>query len=319
MNDKTEKKARVISFVNMKGGVGKTSLTINFANELVKEDHNVLVVDMDPQFNATQSLLLHKNMMNNTQKDLKMGKEEFEQFEFEQEVSSSEKYKALSREKGTVLQLFGGTDISEKSHNPSLIHTIKEGLDLIPGDLAVAKEISGDTAGKLGCLLDHFRKYNLLEKYNYILIDCPPTRSILTHASLFVSDYYIIPSKVDLYSSIGIELLEEQIDEKMRKNSTYTDSIYKREHENEGTTIERLGVIFTLVNDLQTQKSRQKRLKKDFPNINFFNAELSYIPSVPTKVVMYSDVKGNLNYSQLDNSITKITREIIDMIESREQ
>lgn len=309
------KKAKVISFVNMKGGVCKTSLTINVGNELVNMDSNVLIVDMDPQFNATQSLLLHKNMINATSSYKKMDKEEAKEFEFEQEISSAEKYKELSEKKETVLQLFGDTNLSEKPSNPSLIHPIKEKLDLMPGDLSVAKEISGDTAEKLSCLLDHFRKYKMFETYDYILIDCPPTWSILTHASLYASDYYIIPSKVDLYSSIGIQLLEEQVDEKLRKNSTYTDSVYKREREGEGTTIKRLGVIFTLVDTLQTEKNRKKKLRKDFKEIDFFKSELPHMPSVPTKIVMYQDVRDNSNYTQLNNSISKITEEIISKIE----
>ena len=312
------KKAKVISFVNMKGGVCKTSLTINVGNELVKMGSNVLIVDMDPQFNATQSLLLHKSMINvSNYKDI--GDDQVEEFEFEQEISSAEKYKELSEKKETVLQLFGGTNISEEPNNPSLIHKIKDNLDLMPGDLSISKEISGDTAEKLSCLLDHFRKYDILKTYDYILIDCPPTWSILTHASLYTSDYYIIPSKVDLYSSIGIQLLEEQLDEKLRKNSTYTDSIYKREREGEGASIERLGVIFTLVGTLQTEKDRKQKLRKDFKDIDFFQSELPYIRSAPTKIVMYEDVRDNSNYSQLNNSISKITNEIVDKIEKVQQ
>lgn len=302
------KRAKVISFVNMKGGVCKTSLTINIGNELVNMGCNVLIVDMDPQFNATQSLLLHKCKMNVVDYD----KNITEEFEFEQEISSSEKYKELSERGETVLQLFRGTSLSDKPKNPKLIHNIKENLDLMPGDLYVSKEVSGDTAQKLSCLLDHFRCNHMFTTYDYILIDCPPTWSILTHASLYASDYYIIPSKIDLYSSIGIKLLEEQVEENLMRNSTYTDSIYKREREGEGTTIKRLGVIFTLVDRLQTAQNRKQKLKEEFPNIDFFQSELPYIPSVPTKIVMYEEVRDNSKYSQLNNAISKITDEIID-------
>ena len=53
-----ENEGKVISFINMKGGVGKTTLTINIAYTLVEKFHRrVLVIDMDPQFNATQALM----------------------------------------------------------------------------------------------------------------------------------------------------------------------------------------------------------------------------------------------------------------------
>lgn len=58
--DNEKEPAKVISFINLKGGVGKTSAAINIADELSKEGNLVLVVDMDPQFNATQALLDHQ-------------------------------------------------------------------------------------------------------------------------------------------------------------------------------------------------------------------------------------------------------------------
>ena len=51
---------KILSFINMKGGVGKTTLTINIGKKLASLGSKVLIIDMDPQFNATQSLLLYK-------------------------------------------------------------------------------------------------------------------------------------------------------------------------------------------------------------------------------------------------------------------
>ncbi|WQH18391.1 ParA family protein [Lactiplantibacillus plantarum] len=55
--------AKVISFINMKGGVGKTTLCINTAENLSKKGHKVIILDLDPQFNATQAMLLQKNRL----------------------------------------------------------------------------------------------------------------------------------------------------------------------------------------------------------------------------------------------------------------
>lgn len=300
MNDR----AKVISFVNMKGGVCKTTLTINIGNNLSKMGNKVLIVDMDPQFNATQSLLLYKTRMEN--KNISEDEKKDENFIVEQEISSSEKYKQLSENKETVLQLFELPNVNAPHPNPSLAQKITDNLYLIPGDLTLAKEISGDTANKVGAVMTHFKDNNILLDYHYVLIDCPPTWSILTHSSLFASDYYIIPSKVDLYSSIGIQLLEDQIKSKITNDTVY--EMTKRE-------LKRLGVIFTLVHSrVKAEERRKEYLKKDFPEINFFTNDLPYIPSIPTKIIMFDEVEHDSKYAQLINSINKITDELISIV-----
>lgn len=296
-----KKNAKVISFVNMKGGVGKTTLTINIGKKLADMGNRVLIIDMDPQFNATQSLLLYKTQLvdcyidsSNDEKTLK------------QEEKSADYYKKLSENKETVLQIFGESDLICENKNPSLIKEIEENLSLIPGDLNLAKEITGDTVNKASAILDHLEKNNLLSDFKYILIDCPPTWSILTHASLIASDYYIIPSKVDFYSTIGISLLEEQVEKKIKK-----DGLYKRI----GRRLDSLGVIFTLVHkNLVGEQGRKEKIKDSFENIIFFDTDFPYMPSVSTKFIMINEAEGNSIYSELVNAIEKITNEIIRKI-----
>lgn len=296
-----EKVGKVISFINMKGGVAKTTLTINIAKQLSNLGNKVLVVDMDPQFNSTQSLLLYKtsfyNMQESNDDDEKI---------LEEEIKSSEFYKKLSEDKKTVLQMFESSNIDKPLDNKSIVQEICDNLYLIPGDLTMAKEITGDTSNKVGAVISYFEINNILNDYEYILIDCPPTWSILTHASLFASDYYVIPSKVDLYSSIGIKLLEQQIEEKINK-----DIVYKMTHRK----LERLGVIFTLVHKtIRCELYRKNSLKNNFEDIVFFDTDLPYIPSVPTRFIMFDEAKNNSTYSELVNSIEKITDEILNKL-----
>ncbi|KYC61277.1 AAA family ATPase [Heyndrickxia faecalis] len=304
--------AKVISFINMKGGVAKTTLTINVGEELANRGYRVLVIDMDPQFNATQSLLLYKAhkrdaVIDKSHNEIDNSVEVLEEDEIVKEMTSAEEYDALSKDKLTVLQFFQSTDISEPPANPRLTQEIAHNLDLIPGDLTLAKEISGDTANKVGAVWDHLTNNNIVSDYDFILIDCPPTWSILTHSSLFASDYYIIPSKVDFYSSIGIQLLEEQIAKKIKN-----DSVYKLTNRK----LKRLGVIFTLVHrGIKAEETRMNNLKTKFPSIKFFSSNLPHMPSIPTKFVMYSDARGDSKYDQLINSIDKITTEIESKIE----
>ena len=296
-------KAKVISFINMKGGVGKTTLTINLGMQLAQQDKRILIIDMDPQFNATQSLLLYKTKYyqkieeNNTEEEI-----------LEEEIKSTEIYDKLSKENKTVLQLFESSDLIGLKGKGSLELNICNNLYLIPGDLKLSKEISGDTANKVAVLDNYFENNNTLCEYDYILIDCPPTWSILTHSSLVASNYYVIPSKLDLYSAVGIKLLEDQISEKILQ-----DSLYKKT----GKNIKRLGVIFTLVHtNIKGEKERQDFLKNEFKEIEFFKSEVPYIPSVPTKFILFDEARRNINYSSLVNAIDKIAEELEHKIEN---
>lgn len=296
--------AKVISFINMKGGVGKTTLTINIGQKLAQDGKKVLVLDMDPQFNATQSLLLYKTRINKNQ--IPEGIEEYctdEEISIKQEKQSSAYYGDLSKNKQTVLQIFENSNIDKPNLNPSLAQQIIGNLYLIPGDLKMTREVSGDTSNKVSAVMTHLEEKKILEEFDYILIDCPPTWSILTHSSLVASDYYVIPSKVDLYSSIGIKLLEEQIKEKI-----LNDGMYKKM----GKKLRELGIIFTLVHkNVKAEDETKDYLRKEFSNIDFFENDLPYMPSVPTRFVMINEAEGNSTYNQLSNALEKITNELL--------
>ncbi|MCC0658305.1 AAA family ATPase [Clostridioides sp. ES-S-0123-01] len=298
-------KAKVISFINMKGGVGKTTLTINIGKKLSDLGHKVLIVDMDPQFNTTQSLLLYKTQFSSEN----LGNND-EDCIYEQEMKSSEYYKSLSDNKETVLQMFESSSIVKEPK--SIVKSIVGGLYLIPGDLRLLREVSGDNVNKGSAVSQYFEEHNILDEFEYIFIDCSPTWSILTHSSLVASDYYVIPSKIDLYSSIGISLLEDQINERIMKDFMYKKSSLKK--------IERLGIIFTLANrNIKNEERIRTDLKEKFQNFKFFENDFPYIPSASTRFRMIDEVKNNAKYSELVNSIEKITRELEETLKIMEE
>lgn len=315
-------KAKTVSFINMKGGVGKTTLCINVAKQF-SNNRKVLVIDMDPQFNATQSLLIHKSIQDPSgfmefvgkdeelERELKEVESELidDESNFDEEIKndirSNKFYKKLSELNQTALQMFESTVFVEENMNPNLTIKIDENLYLIPGDLQLSRKISGDTSDYISAISDHLEKHDLYNEFELILIDCPPTWSILTLSSLYASDAYLIPSKVDLYSSIGIQLLEDQIDEKIRRKSVF---------KNNGRELNRLGIVFTLVHKIKAEQTRIDKLKKEFKKVDFFKANIPHIPSVPSRFILYSDAKGNALYSELTNSLQRLTVEIEDKL-----
>jgi len=299
---------KVISFINMKGGVGKTTLTINIANYLAnKENKKILIIDLDPQFNATQALLLkqEKHKLSNN-----INKQDEDEVEFKAEVSSAKQYKKLSKNGKTAFQIFHRTVIT-KNTQKDIIYEFSENISFVPGDLELSSVIAGDTASKVG-LIDQFIKINnLKEKFDFILIDCPPTWSILTHSALYASKYYLIPSKLDFYSSIGINSLQNKISEKLTNDCMYQETSRK---------LFNLGIVFSMTTNLQSEKRLRETVIKDYDTkIHVFDAEIPLIPSASSSFLFYSEVENNKTYSNLSNSFEKIMSEFISQITNYEE
>ncbi|MED4378680.1 AAA family ATPase [Schinkia azotoformans] len=340
-------KAKVISFINLKGGVGKTSTAINIADAISRTGQQVLVIDMDPQFNATQALLNHQYryhrkeiepvMLAEAQKELNENydevvntsliQEEDKELEevqdgelnldehYKKEISSQLLYNRLKARGITVRTLFTYEGVVDTLENPSLVYKVKNNLDLIPGNLDLFESLSGDTSGKHNVLEDHIESYSLRKLYDYIIIDCPPNWTILTQASLFASDYYIIPSKIDLFSSVGIGLLESLVsstfyDKKSSINKLY--NIYRREIGRQ--RIECLGVLFTLTHDLTIAEKLKERLQREISQA-VFESEIPYHPSVPLKFSLYDE--SGAKHDTLKNSIIRVVSEIKERISNR--
>lgn len=308
--------ARIISVINMKGGVGKTTLSINIADKLADKGNKVLVIDTDPQFNATQALLLYTVISQNQTELAAVENESDERQDAERKADLEEKsakfYNDLSTDKKTIFQIFGDTpELVDSTKDNNLVYPIKANLDLIPGDLSLASTISGDTSGKVSTLEDHIEKYYLDETYDYIFIDCPPTWSILTHSSLYASDYYLIPSKLDFYSSLGIELLQDRVSTKILNDSMYRKTQKK---------LSNLGVIFTLYSGLVSEQRREQTVEKNFNNdMSFFSDKIPYFKSASTHFILYSQMEQNRKYDSLNNALDKIVTSIEHKIDQEEQ
>ncbi len=200
--------SRIIALANQKGGVGKTTTAINLASNLAKQGKKVLVIDLDPQGNTTSGLGVDKNTVENSVYELLIEDCPLEE---------------------TILDLeFNGFRERRK-------------LWLIPSkvDLAGAEMELGEMQEKVYILRKRIK--SIRNKYDYILIDCPPSLSLLTVNALTTADSVLIPVQCEYYALEGLAQLLDTIG-------------LIRERLNEDLEIE--GLVFTMY-DSRINLSRQ--------------------------------------------------------------
>jgi chromosome partitioning protein len=199
----------------MKGGVGKTTVALNVADCLARtHGKKVAVLDVDPQFNATQCLFTPEAYV----KILKAGDETILDV-FDTDVK-------------TLASVVSGAATVEPKEI-SEIQLRKSGLLwTLPGNIELYRLEMVAGEGREFSLKRFIEQAIAPKGFDYIVIDTPPTPSIWMSSALIASDYYVIPVRPDPLSMIGIDLLRSIIE---RRRKTY------------GLKLSCLGVVFTMV------------------------------------------------------------------------
>ena len=196
---------RIIAIANQKGGVGKTTTSINLAAALAEKGKKVLVIDTDPQGNTTSGFGLDKNELDNTIYELMIG-----------ECSVDE-----AIEKNVVEGL--------------------EGLDIIPSNVNLAAvEIELIDADQKEYILKEAIE-KVKDNYDFIIIDCPPSLSMLTINSMTTASTVLVPIQCEYYALEGLGQL------------VHTVNLVK---ERLNPELEMEGVVFTMF-DARTNLSLQ--------------------------------------------------------------
>jgi len=229
-------KAHVVSFINMKGGVGKTTCAVNIAAYLAREHQKrVLLVDLDPQTNASLSVMTEK------------------------------RWTKWQDDNGTMADIL---EVDSKGKDPfklkdCIIHDVLEeipGLDLIPSHLKLTF-LDLDLAARPGRERIFSRKLEKVKpEYDIVICDCAPNLMTGTQNARYASDSYFIPMQPDFLSSVGLDLLLDRL-AYLRKSLEFK--------------IDCLGAAFTRVRaHLHYHQETMARLReaKGLKRIHFFDS-----------------------------------------------
>ena len=163
---------KIIAFANQKGGVGKTTSAVNIASSLAAKKYSVLLVDCDPQGNATSGLGIRKKSSSGSVYDVIIGRSK-------------------------TADMVCSTTVKNLSVLPSSMDLVGAEIELI--DMA-------DREARLRAALEQVR-----DSYDFIIIDCPPSLGLLTLNCLTAADGVVIPLLCEFYSLEGISQLTQTI------------------------------------------------------------------------------------------------------------
>ena len=249
---------RIIAIANQKGGVGKTTTAINLSECLAEKGQKVLAIDMYPQGNMSSGLGLDKDSIDKTIYDMIIGENDIEEV----------------IDRGTI-----------------------ENLDILPSnvDLSAVEIELIDVDNKEFVVKDAIQKVK--DNYDFIIIDCPPSLSLLTINAMTTADSVLVPIQCEYYALEGLSQLIHTVE-------------LVKERLNSNLEIE--GVVFTMYDartnlSLQVVENVKDNLQQNiYKTIIPRNIRLAEAPSYGTPINQYDPKSAGAE------SYMKLAEEVID-------
>lgn len=264
---------RILAFANQKGGVGKTTTAINLGTALAAVGENVLIVDLDPQGNASTGLGIAK----------------------------------MDRLKSTYDVLSGEAILKDailETRVPGL-HIVPSAMDLLGAELELADQKR--RAYKLyDAIAAHFERHRATGSedvhYSYILLDCPPSLNLLTINAMAAADSILVPLQCEFFALEGLSQLLETV-ERVKRNLNPRLGIH-------GVVLTMYDRRNNL-SDQVARDVRAYLGAKVYDTIIPRNVRVSEAPSYGKPVLLYDDkCPGSVAYIQLASEVIKREREL---------
>ena len=294
----------VIATVNMKGGVGKTTLTVNLAACLAKfHSKRVLVIDLDTQISATLSLLTPQD------------------------------FAKIRRDKKTIAysiaKVLRPNSRYKFETNDLITHDVcsVRGLDLLAGDIdiydeyLVSEKLHQETLENPGVdFIDVWNGFEgsliknilapVIDDYDFIILDCAPGYNLLTRSGIMASHFYIMPARPEPLSLVGMQLLERRIN-KLRES-----------HEDDKNCLESslLGIAFILSGSTLFARYYDRvmeRVVQDFEPGKIFQTRIPMDVNVAKAIDSFQPVIIDNPGSSGSKAFIKLTQELINKVQQQ--
>lgn len=247
---------RIIAIANQKGGVGKTTTSINLSSCIAAKGKKVLVVDIDPQGNTTSGYGIEKNDLDNTIYELMLG---------------------------------------DCSIEDCIIKDVIENISILPSNVNLAAaEIELIGVDKKEYILKNEIDW-VKDRYDYIIIDCPPSLSLLTVNAMTTADSVLVPIQCEYYALEGLSQL------------IHTVNLVK---ERLNPNLEMEGVVFTMYDSrtnlsMQVVENVKANLQENIcETVIPRNIRLAEAPSYGMPITMYdSKSSGADSYRKLADEL----------------
>jgi chromosome partitioning protein len=265
----------VVACINLKGGVGKTAIAVNFAAYCGRNGRNTLLVDLDPQTNATFSCI------------------------------SVDDWEAHAANNGSVADLFGArahTSAEGKQRDLDKIirKNVWKGMDLIPSNVelfTIDLELANATARET-----KLRKAlaPVMDSYDMIVCDCPPNLTIPTQNALAVCTHYVVPISPDFLSALGVGLLLRQVNkfcEDMEVNPKLA------------------GMILSRIGRPALHRTRTANSLREQFGDDVFTAEIHERVAVSEAVERNASIYDYDSYGEASREFAAMSRELLERLE----